>query len=300
MAINIYYFWEPAESIPAYIHLCLQTWRNVFQKYNIIPLSYANLSEYLGSESSLIDDTFKALPLQMQKDAILVAVLHENGGIFLDADTIAVNDPNNIFDQIRHTEMIMLGSHMAFVAAQPKAKLLNLYLKSIRERLSLLQDPDFLDEDLPWHFLGNGPLTEALDALAGLNTGFQSRYLTPPRLSTSTYGTIRKHPVLQRMRRRLSLQFLHRQHYRSLDRERHGFIAEAIQDGLHATMPGERYREYWFSADIPVENALANNPAFIGLHHSWTPTWYANLSEKEVLQHDCLLSRTLRELIESG
>jgi hypothetical protein len=35
----------------------------------------------------------------------------------------------------------------------------------------------------------------------------------------------------------------------------------------------------------------------VGLHNSWTPHWYSSLSEDEVLAHDCLLSRTLREAL---
>ena len=83
-----------------------------------------------------------------------------------------------------------------------------------------------------------------------------------------------------------------------LDRERYGFIAEAAFYGRTGMSPSEQYRKFWFEEKLDVANVFRGRQRLIGLHNSWTPEWYKALSEKEVLENDCLLSKTLRHILE--
>ena len=77
----IYTFWEGEK--PAYIDLCMSSW-----KFNFIELGFHNLQNY----TNLDINKLKRLPLQQVSDIVRVHVLRDNGGTWLDADTIAVGE----------------------------------------------------------------------------------------------------------------------------------------------------------------------------------------------------------------
>ncbi len=83
-----------------------------------------------------------------------------------------------------------------------------------------------------------------------------------------------------------------------LDRQQLGYIAEAVHFQAQPRLdPTEAYRRFWFEEDRPGACAHSNKPYLVGLHNSWTPGWFKQLSEGEVLAHPCLLGRTLRMLL---
>ena len=83
-----------------------------------------------------------------------------------------------------------------------------------------------------------------------------------------------------------------------LDRYGFGFMPELLYYAAQTCEPGLKYQQYWFKSDAAVDTALLPRQVLIGLHNSWTPVWYQRLSEAEVLAHPCLLSRTLKHLLE--
>ena len=59
-----------------------------------------------------------------------------------------------------------------------------------------------------------------------------------------------------------------------------------------------RYKEFYFGKERSYSLLDINpNADFLVLHNSWTPAWYKQLSESEVLQHTCTLSNILREMV---
>ena len=88
---NIFTFWEPREKIPGYILLCIKTWKKFLPEYQIQILDYEKVKKYLGKElfSQII---CKNMTLPIQADAIRVAILKKFGGIWMDADTIILNE----------------------------------------------------------------------------------------------------------------------------------------------------------------------------------------------------------------
>jgi len=78
----IFTFWEG--KMPAYIQLCLDTW-----KHDYILLTYDNLNQYTNLK---IDDRLKRFTLPQIADIVRVHVLRDNGGYWLDTDTIMLSD----------------------------------------------------------------------------------------------------------------------------------------------------------------------------------------------------------------
>lgn len=81
MSKKIYTFWEG--KMPDYLKLCMETW-----KFPYIVLNYNNLSQYTDK----IPEKVKQLTLPKIADYVRVHVLRDNGGIWLDTDTIMLSD----------------------------------------------------------------------------------------------------------------------------------------------------------------------------------------------------------------
>jgi len=77
-----------------------------------------------------------------------------------------------------------------------------------------------------------------------------------------------------------------------LDKHRFAYTPETIHFSNKGG-PGEQYRRFWFESHEP-DSPFYRNQFLIALHNSWTPEWYSQLSEHEVLKNDCLLSSTLK------
>ena len=78
---RVFTFWEG--KMPDYIKLCMKTW-----KFDYVLLNYENLMDYTVFE---IEKT-KRFTLPQMSDAVRVHVLRDQGGIWLDADTIMLTD----------------------------------------------------------------------------------------------------------------------------------------------------------------------------------------------------------------
>ena len=102
---KIFTFWEPKNNIPGIIRLCINTWKKFLPSYKIIILDFKKAENYLGK--SLFEEIIcKNLSLMVQSDAIRVAILNKYGGIWLDADTIILND--KIIKQFQNYELGMI------------------------------------------------------------------------------------------------------------------------------------------------------------------------------------------------
>lgn len=79
--MNVFTFWEGP--MPAYIELCMATW-----KIPHIVLNYGNLHEF----TDLDIEPMKRFALMQIADVVRVHVLRDQGGYWLDADTIMLSD----------------------------------------------------------------------------------------------------------------------------------------------------------------------------------------------------------------
>ena len=99
-------------------------------------------------------------------------------------------------------------------------------------------------------------------------------------------------------KRNLLFSTVYKRYLTMLDRIEYGFIPEAKYFKSKFMEPQEKYRQFWFANKCDIKNVFTDKQSVIGLHHSWTPQWYKDFSEKDVLEHDCLLSKTLKYLMD--
>ena len=86
--------------------------------------------------------------------------------------------------------------------------------------------------------------------------------------------------------------------YMDIHHKIEGLTADAVMHAHEADVKTQekydvQYLKYWFESDLDLNAVRDVNPILVGLHNSWTPSWYKKLSQDQVLQNHCLLSRTL-------
>lgn len=73
MQNKIFTFWEPMDTIPAYLELCIDTWKKYLPNYEIVILNYCNLFDWI--EKDTFDEIlYKDFSLPKQADAIRCAI----------------------------------------------------------------------------------------------------------------------------------------------------------------------------------------------------------------------------------
>ena len=79
---KLFAFWEG--QMPAYIQLCMETWR-----LPVTMLNYDNLHNYTDLK---VDSNLKRFTLPIISDAVRAHVLRDQGGYWLDTDTVMLAD----------------------------------------------------------------------------------------------------------------------------------------------------------------------------------------------------------------
>lgn len=161
--MKIYTYWVDRDTsgMPAYIKMCMQTWRINAPDISIEMINHDNLHHYLPE--MLLTPSFYKLSLAMQSDVVSVWVLLSRGGVFMDADTIMTRDlfsenyfPQEKFSAFGYPEKKSI--HLAVMSSpNPNNPLLFQWGLHIAERMAQpLPDP------LPWNYVGNGIIDELL------------------------------------------------------------------------------------------------------------------------------------------
>ena len=297
-----------------YLELCRRTWKRNLPDYEIIFLDYSNLDSYLP-EGTYDMTILQTLTLMMQKDAVMVAVLKAHGGIFMDADTLVTGDIASLVGMLTDTEVVMFSTHCGFMAAKPGSHLLTLWYNNIQEKLNFLSEVGDKAPQLPWDFFANSAMADVMDkmmeslgsfhmmqkhvedkfVLAHLKISRDQKLLAPRlKVLMSRIGN-----ALMRRKRELYFRTVLRRYLAMLDRLEYGFVSEALYFPSRRMTPEEKYWKFWFDNHIDINKVFRPNQTVIGLHNSWTPQWYKELSQKDVLENEALLSRTLKHLLTS-
>ena len=302
---RIFTFWEPKGSMPAYLQLCRETWLRNSPGRTLVELNYDNLELYTGLD--VLDlDSLKTVRLPAQKDVILFAVLARNGGIFMDMDTIVFGNLSGLERRLSKTGLVMFHVHLGVAAARPGSPIMLECLAGARQRLAGLRQDGRSGADVSWDYFGNSILYQTLWNAArrgNLIARAQGAVLggLARTLSRTGQSGAKAAAFLQRADQYIATQviFRHTQQdtFLMLNRDRQGFIAERIHGNRRIRDPQRKYVDYWFGESRRPQWPVPSQSAIIGLHHSWTPAWYTALSEAEVLDHGCLLSRTLRQAL---
>ena len=90
--MKIFTYWEPKSGVYSYLELCKKTWEKFNRDYEIVVLDNSNLHEFIDINfyGQVLFSGKYSLP--QIADAIRAYILYEYGGIWLDLDTIVLND----------------------------------------------------------------------------------------------------------------------------------------------------------------------------------------------------------------
>lgn len=270
---RIFCFWEPRNRIPAYLKLCMETWRKFLPHYEIVLLDYGNLCEWI-EEDDLDLETLKTLPMSAQADALRAMLLYRHGGLWLDLDTV-VTSLNGIAFLERADSFTLINKHIAVISvSRPRHPIVAEWLRNIRLRLKFAR----------WYRASTSRLVRF--ARIAISHFFHTR---PP--LTNTWDFMGNAPLEFALRKYGSLFY-------SIDRIEAGAMPETSLSASRAT-DMKVYVEYYFTRRHvdDLMKAAARCHGIICLHNSWTPKTVRQMNEKEFLSSGLALAELLRDLL---
>lgn len=255
---KIFTFWEPKDEIPAYIELCIETWRKFLGEYEIVILDYSNYRDYIGN---FYDESLEYnFSLPKQADAIRAAVLARHGGVWLDADTIILSsDVEKLF--CYEAELVMLGRDIGFLAAKENSRIPYEWASECQKRIleyNISKKQNKLDKKMiEYNYLGNGIVDGLVkkykqDSKTLISINQKKEYIYP---------------------------------------ERNFYIEKEIK--IHNT---EAYKDFYF-VFAHLGYVLEHTKYILMLHNSWTPLKYKIMNKDEFLSADNTLSALFRHIL---
>ena len=264
---TIFTFWEPRDKIPGYLNLCIKTWKKFLPEYEIKILDYNITKEMIG-ETLFSNIICKSMPLPLQADAIRVALLQKYGGIWMDTDTIVLN--GNFFEQFQNFDLGMIGDekqknqYIGVIFGSNNSKLLKDWLAKIINNVKYYKY-----------------------ALFNKNKSNINDYSLKKAKSYFLLGYDIIVPLLKNKKGK--------QYFR-LDFNKINPFPERIYFCNSSLNFTQQYNLFYFQKGDP-EFVLNNSKDLILLHNSWTPLKFKNMSEKEFLKEDILLSKLLSKIL---
>lgn len=153
----IYTFVESKSRIPAYIQLCMDTWKKFLPRATIIIVDYKNVGDFIDVRDIGFEMFSKNLYTKQIEDIIKCAVLKKYGGCWLDADTIILNQSAESYFYINkeHKTLILSNtkdmiSNQSYINTPPNSYIINYWYQYIREKVFNL---DMQDKD--WDYFSN-------------------------------------------------------------------------------------------------------------------------------------------------
>lgn len=255
---RIFAFWESDKDMPGYLKLCIKTWYKNIKEIEVHFINHSNLEEYLPGIYSL--SQLKKLSYAKQSDVISVALLEKYGGLFIDVDTIIVNDIFNTFDQFESKKLLAFGdpiqkwAHIAILyCKKPNNPILKAWRVEAQKRLQNLPT------ETSWDYVGN----DILNPLFKIEK-YQDYFEI---IDRSRVGNI----LESILKKELNPQ----EGYRTLYFEDNDNLS--IKDSLN-------YVKY----------------GVISLHNSWTPREYMSMSETQVFNDNRFLSKLISYILKNN
>jgi len=268
MCNKIFTFWEPKNSLPAYLKLCLRTWEKFLPEYEVIVLDYSNLFEYIEKDT-FSEYFFKNFSFPKQSDAIRCAVLKLHGGIWMDIDTIITSDKiNNLIKT--DSDFTTVGEHIAFVKAKKESEILGNWFNNVQKNIASHEEfyknynKSFLNKFFKskerkfferWDYLGNFAL-----------------------------GRLYKTENTKK--------------YFQIDKTKEKILPELVwaEENNIKKKCKKIYLDFYFNNDFS-DYILKDNGGIICLHNSWTPLKYKKHKEEEFLKFNNTLSNIFKKIL---
>jgi len=262
----IFTFWEPRNKLPAYLNLCLETWKKFLPEYEIIILDYTNIDEYLG-KNYFDKYLYKNFNLAKQADMIRAVLLYTYGGLWLDIDTIITSEK---FKELipDEPEIITIEKHLALIKAKKNARFLKNWIKIGKKKIA--QHKKYKNNTAFYNF----------------SYGYKKclHFNSWDYLGNSIVNSLyEKH-----------------KNYKSLDKNEcfafpeNAYFLEDKRDSI------EKYKDFYFSNNNHSDFILNNEKGVILLHNSWTPYKYKQMSKEEFLESNTTLANTFKKILNLG
>lgn len=259
---RLFAFWEPKEKMPAYIRLCMQTWKKFLPECEVVLLDYSNLEEWLGKD--VYDEIlFRDFSLPKQADAIRCALLKKYGGLWLDADTILTSPQVKDYLMI-DSELVMISKHLAFIKANNNSKIIADWYNQIQYNLKFYKDVKYQNNAV-------------------------QKILHPRRYRRVENWDYLGNYILHKM-----LKTKNKKKFFSIDRMEINALPELNNKNNDNLV--ENYQNFYFENDYS-QDVIKNTKGIILLHNSWTPQQFLQMNEEEFLSRNNTLSNVLKTVL---
>ena len=226
--MNVFTFWE--EKMPGYIKLCLDTWKVPYTMLN-----YANVLEYTDIDI----ERAKRFSLPQLADCVRVHVLRDQGGYWLDADTIMLTGKLPDTDMVGYPKQ--RSNSIGLLYSEPHSQMFTEWARFQDEIIS------GYDRSTYWALMGNA---------------FTDNYV-------KEHEEVRIWPI-------------------------EDFWPETymVSDNIPRW---QKYRRFYFEESHTLADIRPTD--LLMLHNSWTPEWYKDMLELDLLDANCTMSNILREAL---
>lgn len=259
---RLFTFWEPKEKMPAYIRLCMQTWKKFLPECEVVLLDYSNLEEWLGN--NVYDEIlFRDFSLPKQADAIRCALLKKYGGLWLDADTILTSPQVKDYLMI-DSELVMISKHLAFIKVNNNSKIIADWYNQIQYNLKFYKDVKYQNNAV-------------------------QKILHPRRYRRVENWDYLGNYILHKM-----LKTKNKKKFFSIDRMEINALPE-LNNKKNDNLV-ENYQNFYFENDYS-QDVIKNTKGIILLHNSWTPQQFLEMNEEEFLSRNNTLSNVLKTVL---
>ena len=259
---RLFTFWGPKEKMPAYIRLCMQTWKKFLPECEVVLLDYSNLEEWLGID--VYDEIlFRDFSLPKQADAIRCALLKKYGGLWLDADTILTSPQVKDYLMI-DSELVMISKHLAFIKANNNSKIIADWYNQIQYNLKFYKDVKYQNNAV-------------------------QKILHPRRYRRVENWDYLGNYILHKM-----LKTKNKKKFFSIDRMEINALPE-LNNKKNDNLV-ENYQNFYFENDYS-QDVIKNTKGIILLHNSWTPQQFLEMNEEEFLSRNNTLSNVLKTVL---
>lgn len=248
--------------MPAYIRLCMQTWKKFLPECEVVLLDYSNLEEWLGKD--VYDEIlFRDFSLPKQADAIRCALLKKYGGLWLDADTILTSPQVKDYLMI-DSELVMISKHLAFIKANNNSKIIADWYNQIQYNLKFYKDVKYQNNAV-------------------------QKILHPRRYRRVENWDYLGNYILHKM-----LKTKNKKKFFSIDRMEINALPELNNKNNDNLV--ENYQNFYFENDYS-QDVIKNTKGIILLHNSWTPQPFLQMNEEEFLSRNNTLSNVLKTVL---
>ena len=156
--MRVFTFWEPASKIPAYVRLCMKTWARYLPNAEIVVLDYSNINKWIDLEEYGPKLKCGKFSLPQIADAIRAKVLANWGGVWLDADTILLDErASNYFQGKSEVGFfggtVGRGVHIGVIRAEKNSELMRLWERECQRKIKNIDNVE-KDKNF-WAYLGN-------------------------------------------------------------------------------------------------------------------------------------------------